>query len=310
MSAPGMPPSRFPPGTPLWPGLLLGAAAAAAVHYVRVSGLWPEAIPLPPGNHLHPVALFGHGLTLALLVTLGLAWLRLGARRPEAIDCEPHQGHWAGAAVRDCLDVLPARCTLRAYEKKLIERQERWARTLNRRWLWFYCAALAVFVPGVVLVPLNLRPPPQPLPDPVTLFEPLAVAAVETAVVFLLALRVRLGWGDVLQTWVEAALDAQKKTARLRRRRRPEEQPPQHWPTSLGPVDLPETPTLPTVTDPAALGSRLTPLPPGESFALPMEEEPRRRGSTVVPVVEPLAADSMDEVELVFDNDFYEEPQG
>jgi hypothetical protein len=298
-----------------WVGVILGAAAASGVYYLRASGQWPElggALPLPPGNHLHPVALFGHGLTLALLVTLVLQWLRLRRRWAEAVDCDPAQSHWAGAAVRDCLDVLPARCTLKAYEKKLIERQERWTRTLDRRWLWFYCAALAVFVPGIVLVPLNLKPAPQPLPDPVSLFEPLAVAAVETVVVFLLALRVRLRWGDLLQTWVEAALDAQKKTARLRRKR-PAESQAARWTQPSPPppvVDLPDMPTLPTIIDPVSFRGNTTPMPPEMPsvrptalgpFGGPPEPEDQTLGTLA-------ASPGEDEVELIFDNDCYEDP--
>ena len=280
-------PSRFPPAVPLWPGLLLGLGVALAVDYAHAHGYWPAALPLPPGHHLHPLALFGHGLTLALLLTLFLEALALRPRRQEAESASAGQPDWAGAAIRNCLDVLPARCTFKAYEKKLLETQQRWATRLDRRWLWYYCAALALFVPGAVLVPLGLRPAPQPQPDPITLFEPLGVAALETVVVFLFALRLRIRWGDVLQLWVEAALEGQKRNARLRRKR------PGEGPTpATEPSGLPPRETADVAPPPSPLSSRPTPLPDNSAFAVPLDR----------PAVEV----GLDEVELVFDNDGYE----
>lgn len=274
MSTRGLLLSRFPPGVPLWPGLLLGLFAASAVGWAAGSASWPK-LPLL-NDYLHPIALFGHGLTLALVFTLFLEGLRLWPRWREAEDCRASERHWAGAAVRDCLDALPARCTFKAYEKKLHERMQRWSARLDRRWLWYYCAALGLFVPGAVLVPLRLRPAPQPQPEPATLFAPLALAALETVVVFLLALRLRIRWGDLLQVWMEAALEGQKRNARLRRQRPPVGEPP------VLRAEMLEAPS-----PPPPLSSHPTPVPPASAFAIPL-----------------------DEVELVFDNDGYEETEG
>jgi hypothetical protein len=284
--------SRFPPGVPLWPGLLLGLVAATVAGYAQAHGYWPPALPLPPGNHLHPLALFGHGLALALVVTLVLEALRLRPRWQEAEDCSPSEPHWAGAAVRDCLDLLPARCTFKAYEKKLLEVQQRWATRLDRRWLWYYCAALGLIVPGAVLVPLGLRPSSQPQPDPVTLFEPLAVAAMETVVVFLFALRLRIRWGDVLQLWVEAALEGQKRNARLRRKRSAEVSSVAAGLQPAGAVSAGYKPAA-TEEPPPPPPSHPTSLPDASAFAVPLAPPPVEMAT--------------DEVELVFDNDGYEE---
>ncbi len=129
MAAHGLPLSSFPPRVPLWPGLLLGTLLAGGAGIAHVAGHWPVDLPVPPGHHLHPVALFGHGFAFAVAFTLFLEWLRLRPRRVELKTCDDRaRTHWASAAISDCLSVLPAKCTLKSYERKLIDYQARWAR--------------------------------------------------------------------------------------------------------------------------------------------------------------------------------------
>jgi len=195
----------------LLPGIVVAMIAANVLHFLVITGRVPIE-GLPDVSLFHPVALFGHGLTLAVLITLAVEWFVLwGCWRQLEDGATRGAYNWARAGIEDCLSLLPRRCTLSAYEHKLEEQQARWSRPLDRRWGWYYCAALAIFVPGVVLVPLSLRPGPDPVPEPLALFLPLAVGAVETVVVFLLALRVRLRWGDLLQSWVDTAVEMQKR---------------------------------------------------------------------------------------------------
>ncbi|MBI1915582.1 MAG: hypothetical protein HYS12_12740 [Planctomycetes bacterium] len=321
MAAHGLPLLRFPPRVPLWPGLLLGVLLAGGAGVAHVSGQWPPDLPVPPDHHLHPVALFGHGFAFAVAFTLLLQWLRLLPRRVELKTCEDRgQTHWASAAILDCLSVLPAKCTLKSYEKKLIDYQARWARTLDRRWLWYYCAALGVFVPGAVLVPLGLGGPPRPLPDPVTLFEPLAVAAVETVVLFLGALRLRIAWGGLLQDWVEAAMEMQKKRVRVRRRQfAPTVRPAPASPLPLASVSDPFFSSDPmTGESPPSIAPGLPiPAAPSQPTRVDHHEETQPTldifGSSISDASEILivnhAGDGSGEIEFVFDNDVDYDPK-
>ena len=75
---------------------------AAGVRYAWVSGHWPLDLLGPPGNHLHPVALFGHALALGVAFTLVLEGLRLRPRRAELKTCEDRsQPHWAAGYVKN-----------------------------------------------------------------------------------------------------------------------------------------------------------------------------------------------------------------